>query len=123
MSARDELALELFIGDNWKQPREQSVVDWEYFHAEGRFLCRIEHYEAMADAILAAGYVKPRVITTTEELDALPIGSVILDPIGISLHKNAFSGWRASNGAKEISAGMLRQEALPATVLHEGGTK
>jgi hypothetical protein len=31
----------------------------------------------IADAVLAAGYVKPRVITTVDELDALPDGSVI----------------------------------------------
>lgn len=71
-----------------------------------------------ADAILAAGYKKPRTITTAEELDALPVGSVILDPIGLSLHKNEFTGWRASNGAKDITAEMLQREALPATVLY-----
>lgn len=32
-----------------------------------------------ADAILAAGYRKPRTVTTAEELDALPVGSVVLD--------------------------------------------
>lgn len=71
------------------------------------------------ERILAAGYRKPRTITTVEELDALPFGSVILDPTGLSLHKNEFTGWRASNGAKGISPEMLAQEALPATVLHE----
>lgn len=34
---------------------------------------------AIADAILAAGYSKPRTITTAEELDALPEGSAVLD--------------------------------------------
>lgn len=72
-----------------------------------------------ADAILAAGYRKPRTITTVEELDALPAGSVILDSDGLSLHKNEFTGWCASNGAKEIDVEMLEGEALPATVLHE----
>jgi len=71
------------------------------------------------DAILAAGYRKPRIITTAEELDALPTGSVILDPIGLSLHKNEFTGWVSSNGAKKITADMLEREALPATVLYE----
>jgi hypothetical protein len=78
------------------------------------------HVKATASDILAAGYRKPRTITTAEELDALPVGSVILDPIGLSLHKNAFTGWCASNGAKEITADMLAHESLPATVLHEG---
>jgi hypothetical protein len=70
------------------------------------------------ERILAAGYSKPRTIATIEELDALPAGSVILDPIGLSLHKNAFTGWCSSNGAKEIPADMLAREALPATVLY-----
>lgn len=73
----------------------------------------------LADALLAEGYRKPRTITTVEELDALPTGSVILDPIGLSLHKNPFTGWNASNGAKEITADMLQGEALPATVIYE----
>lgn len=55
---RDELALELFIGDNANQPREASIADWEYFHAEGIFQGSIEHYRAMASAALAVGYRK-----------------------------------------------------------------
>lgn len=31
-----------------------------------------------ADAILAAGYTRPRQVTTVEELDALPVGSVLI---------------------------------------------
>lgn len=62
MKARDELALELFIGDNFNQPREASIADWEYFHAEGRFQGRVEPYEVMADAVLTAGYRKPVVL-------------------------------------------------------------
>lgn len=33
----------------------------------------------LTDVILAAGYRKPRTVTTVEELDALPVGSVVLD--------------------------------------------
>lgn len=58
MSERDELALELFIGDNANQPREQSIVDWEWFNGSDRFRGRIQCYRAMADAALAAGYRK-----------------------------------------------------------------
>lgn len=70
------------------------------------------------DRVLAAGYRRPRQVTTVEELDALPFGSVILDRTGLSLHKNEFTGWRASNGAKDISPEMLSNEAFPATVLY-----
>ena len=34
-----------------------------------------------ADALLAAGYRKPRTITTAEELDALPRGAVVLSDV------------------------------------------
>lgn len=34
--------------------------------------------EYVAHAVRAAGYRKPRTVTTAEELDALPVGSVVL---------------------------------------------
>lgn len=73
---------------------------------------------ATASAIEAAAPRMQPTVTTMEELEALPVGSVILDTAGLSLHKNEFTGWRASNGAKNIPADMLAREALPATVLH-----
>jgi len=78
MSARDDLALEIFIGDNSNQSRKQSIVDWEWFHETARFRSRIEHYEVMADAILAAGYRKPRTITTVEEIRELPALTIVV---------------------------------------------
>jgi len=36
----------------------------------------------VADRLAAAGYSKPRTITTREEVEALPDGSVILDSAG-----------------------------------------
>jgi len=39
-------------------------------------------FKDCADAVLAAGYRKPRTITTMEELNALPVGSVFRDPDG-----------------------------------------
>ena len=90
----------------------------------GIFDTSIDEDLKMADAILAAGYRKPRTVTTVEELDALPVGSVVLDDSGLSLHRNEFTGWCASNGAKNISNEMFEQEmeAFPMTVLHEGNT-
>lgn len=35
--------------------------------------------EALADYLHDEGYRKPRVITTVEELDALPVGSIVID--------------------------------------------
>lgn len=66
-----------------------------------------------ADAIVAAGYRKPRTITTVEELDALPEGSVIRDAFrGRVFHRRGLAGWQC--------AGMtLKAEiVLPVTVLH-----
>ena len=36
-------------------------------------------FELLEAAILAAGYSKPRTIKTVDELDALPVGSVVID--------------------------------------------
>jgi len=80
--------------------------------------CGYDYVDDLTGPLERAGYRKPRMVTTVEELDALPFGSVVLDRSGLSLHKNEFTGWRASNGAKDISPEMLAQEAFPATVLH-----
>ena len=71
-----------------------------------------------ADVILAAGYSKPRTITTAEELDALAVGSVILDPIGLALRRDIL-GWNCTNGTTHIDNDVLVDDALPATVLWE----
>ena len=117
MRARDDLAQELFIGDNFRQPREQSIADWEYFHAEGTSRGRVEHYEVMADAILAAGYSKPRTITTAEELDALPVGSVVLSGGKIPRIKSEDGHW-LGDGIDVDGAHIIRYTFF-ATVIHE----
>lgn len=89
---------------------------WDYWELE---LPITVIHEADAGKTLDASHSNPRKLTTVAELDALPFGSVILDRSGLSLHKNEFIGWRASNGAKDISPEMLEQEAFPATVLYE----
>jgi hypothetical protein len=67
-----------------------------------------------ADAILAAGYRKPRTITTAEELDALPLNTIILDAEGLPLHKDdsdRVEEWCYGDNAVDVD--------LPATVLYE----
>ena len=75
----------------------------------------------LAGMLFDAGYVKPRVITSREELDALPSGSVILDSMG---EPNVLldNGWVLPGGGGSYTSWSVAQ-ALPATVLHEGGTK
>lgn len=72
----------------------------------------------LADAILAAGYRKPRTITTVEELDALPDGAVIVDA-----DKNAYTALKRADGTNWWNAALTYADgtaiALPATVLHE----
>lgn len=81
-----------------------------------------------ADAILTAGYRKPRQVATVEELDVLPVGSVVLcrgrswqryeprktDSLGFY---SAYT-WQCPDGGfvREPKDGFT---ILPATVIHE----
>ena len=69
------------------------------------------HTMAAADAILDAGYRKPRTITTVEELDALPEGSIVM--ADWATHQRILGQW-ATFGSPATS-----QPELPATVIHE----
>lgn len=75
-------------------------------------------YGFMADAVLAAGYRKPRTITTREEVYALAEGSVVLDSAGdVSQLRGGF--W-CSYEATEMTPQRLAKY-IPAQVLYEGG--
>jgi hypothetical protein len=83
-----------------------------------------EHAGEYADAILAAGYRKPRQVTTAEELDALklPCGSIVLDAAGDYGAMDARGNWRnwtqhTWDGPDELAAVWFE---FPVTVLHEG---
>ena len=69
-----------------------------------------------ADAILAAGYRKPRVITTREEVEALTEGAVVMDSAGdvSQLRGGVWCGYETSPMAPSRLA-----KYLPATVLYE----
>lgn len=106
MSARDELA-DLI---------EDAVDDAIYSAADAPpSLTGIVAHHA-ADAVLAAGYRKPRTITTAEELDALPEGSVILSSGGDSAQKDGVGYWYLWGGDIGLESAEV---ALPAMVLHE----
>jgi hypothetical protein len=66
------------------------------------------------ERILAAGYSKPRTITTAEELDALPVGSVVKDNDGHA-HLKYPRGW-VRTGQEPYST---PEGILPALVVHE----
>ena len=101
MNARDELA---------------KVIEQAYDLNEG-----MATFELLAHAILAAGYVKPRTITTVEELDALPAGSVLNTDAGAwekvdPDDADDITFWlQAGNRRWNLS----RDITLPATVLYE----
>jgi hypothetical protein len=72
-----------------------------------------QDYE-LAEALIVAGWTKPRTVTTVEELDALPVGSMVLDSDPDALLKTHNGAWR-SLCAEEPYGG--RYLSLPATVL------
>ena len=68
--------------------------------------------EMIADAIIAAGWRPPvRVVTTVEELDALPEGSVIMEDGGRAYLKTGLGVWEPDGPTWTLD--------LPATVLYE----
>lgn len=113
MSERDELRVRLLglggsisagwrgldVADQFDQEKAEAVVD------------------ATMEVILAAGYRKPRTITTAEEVYELSEGAVVIDSAG-DVSQLRHGAWCSY----ETSAMTPRRLAkyLPATVLHEG---
>jgi hypothetical protein len=115
VSARDELAqaiaskLDELFGHRPAEPAQQDYK--------------------LADAILAAGYSKPRRITTPAEANSLPDRAAFLTPGDIIFLKCAGyygegkDAWERELG-QMVPAELLSAEGhFPATVLHEGATK
>ena len=78
-----------------------------------------------AGGLIAAGYRKPRTVTTAAELDALPVGSVVLDKDGDPWQSIRNSGlwWCTDPGIEYgFEATELLNDFGPATILHEGPT-
>lgn len=65
MTARDEFADDIYTAD---RAHKNDPVDLT------------THYSyVIADELISAGYSKPRTLSTVDELDALPVGSVTID--------------------------------------------
>ena len=71
------------------------------------------------ERILAAGYRKPRTITTAKELDALELRSIVLDSGGEPFELTD-NGWRYWLYEESFSSLEL---SFPATVLYEPEAK
>jgi hypothetical protein len=75
------------------------------------------------ERILAAGYSKPRTITTVDELDALPNGSVVLSQVyrhylnGMDISFQRWEDGLWHRGAR--STDTHPDNFLPVTVIHE----
>ena len=76
--------------------------------------------ERAANTILADGYRKPRTIRTVEELDALPVWSVVLSENIAHQKYDETDGYDWAADGRFYNASQI---ALPATVLHEGVTQ
>ena len=75
-----------------------------------------DHLWAMADIVLEL--IHPA-IETTEELEALPVGSIVLDAFAATYTKvrEGVMGWRRVTSAVASGAGHWHPPYLPATVL------
>lgn len=85
-------------------------------------------HDFIARRLIAAGYRKTRVITTVDEIDALPVGSVILTKDGTANQLDILAGtlnygladrriWRRTDST--YLAPRIPDRLLPATVLWE----
>lgn len=105
MTARDELAE--IIYDAWREEEPRDSAD------------------IATAAILAAGYHKPRTITTSDELNALPVGSVVLYRDRAFQHYPAhpapfdeYQQWKCADGGF-VRSTKDGSSILPAIVIHE----
>src|SRR5690606_40881231 len=71
--------------------------------------------ETVVRALVAHAATRTRVVTTVAELDALPIGSVVLDRHGEAWRKTRTGDWTATALGSTTSSGV----PLPARVLYE----
>jgi hypothetical protein len=97
MNARDELAADI-----------DHVLYTDSFY--GDMFRNGQSRKALIDAILAAGYVKHRTITTTAEVDALPAKSVVMTSAGDAATVYSLRGRKRYHFLVEHG---------PATVLYE----
>lgn len=78
--------------------------------------------EPLAQHLHNLGYRKPRTITTVEELEELPVNSVIVDYLGSAyqwgIGLDGSEGWASTRDSNPITTNHLLR-FQPLTVLHE----
>jgi hypothetical protein len=61
----------------------------------------------------------PRVVATAEELDALPVGTVVYAANHIGPAERFATGWMGCGNAAAWSSALLARDGLPAVIIHE----
>lgn len=112
---REDFARDVFLADNAEAPEEQMLRNWAERDTN------VEYAYVIADGLIARDYRKPRMITTVEELDALPDESVVRSDFGVIHEKRVEFDtsrvvWVCPGDTDEHTAGKI---TLPATVLWE----
>ena len=106
------------MSDTEARDQLAQIIEEHYYDGSSGWISYEECQEAeeqMADAILAAGWRPPaRTVTTEEELDALPEGTVVRDHDG-AVAENWDCTWFSTDGYRYLH----ETSAFPATVLYE----
>ena len=105
---RDELAREIWLADRLRACAPGGPSEQDY---------------RAADRLIAKDYRKPRIVTTVEELDALPVGSVVMDADAYVGRKERDTGGAEWSVSLHKYSKESRAFTLPATVLHTPETE
>jgi hypothetical protein len=109
---RDELAALIYGTEPWtKGPSyEGKTYEWSELDDDDK-----NNWYPQADAILAAGYSKPRTVTTVEDLDALPHHAMIHTAEGDHM-EHVYDQWLIPGVGGAYGSDSV---ALPVSVLWE----
>lgn len=106
MSARDELAQEIFLTDNHKF-RDQAAKEWDASE-------RPEYVYGIADGLIAAGYRKPRTVTEYGMVFNRSAASLTPPALSLDEFKDRYpreTGWFISD--RDVYIQRTRQEVGP----------
>ena len=98
---------------------ELAAVIVAAYGEDAEALCPCVQDLEVAEKILAAGYRKARTISTSDELGALPVGSVVMDADSYVGRKERDTGGAEWSVSLHKYSKESRAFALPATVLWE----
>lgn len=73
-----------------------------------------------ADELIHAGYRKPCTVTTADEMNSLPVGSIVMDVDGEPWRKMRPNLWASRDSCEESATVFWTHSEIHPTVLHEG---